>query len=235
MLCYLAGMEPYHLKCIKDGPSQPKTAKGDDTTESKWTPDERRVVIQDQILKSIIMSCIPDDIIESVISCEKAKATWTDLVHSLEGPLDTKENMIMDLNLSIKLSRLNPLKVSHRPTPAIRPYSMSLPMILENANQTQPLDLTDIYRRFVYEDKLIKRSQAEPKIQKDYKAEYKNMKAKLALLEENSSTSQTPNTFQPKKKGLLTKIFDWDEEEVSADEEVTQVKVLMALADDELT
>nr|GEU61615.1 cysteine--tRNA ligase, chloroplastic/mitochondrial isoform X3 [Tanacetum cinerariifolium] len=50
-------------------------------------------------------------------------------------------------------------------------------------------------------------SQVDPKFQKDYKAEYKKMKAKLALFE--------------------AKVFD--------DEEVTQVKVLMALADDELT
>ncbi|GKB25352.1 hypothetical protein Tco_0864753, partial [Tanacetum coccineum] len=49
--------------------------------------------------------------------------------------------------------------------------------------------------------------QADPKFQKDYKAEYKKMKAKLALLEAK----------------------------VSDDEEVTQVKVLSALADDELT
>ncbi|GKD98361.1 hypothetical protein Tco_1382258, partial [Tanacetum coccineum] len=34
---------------------------------------------------------------------------------------------------------------------------------------------------------------------------------------------------------LVAETFDWDEEEVSDDEEVTQVKVLMALADDELT
>ncbi|GJX12342.1 hypothetical protein Tco_0204100 [Tanacetum coccineum] len=47
-------------------------------------------------------------------------------------------------------------------------------------------------------------SQADPKVQKDYKAGYKKMKAKLALLEAN------PSTF-------------------------TQVKALMALADDELT
>ncbi|GJV48910.1 retrovirus-related pol polyprotein from transposon TNT 1-94 [Tanacetum coccineum] len=35
--------------------------------------------------------------------------------------------------------------------------------------------------------------------------------------------------------GLVAETFDWDEEEVSDEEEVTQVKVLMALADDELT
>nr|GEV57119.1 Ty3/gypsy retrotransposon protein [Tanacetum cinerariifolium] len=45
---------------------------------------------------------------------------------------------------------------------------------------------------------------------------------------------ENPKTFQPKNKGLVVEIFNWDEEEVSEDEEVTQVKVLMALADDEL-
>nr|GEV33350.1 retrovirus-related Pol polyprotein from transposon TNT 1-94 [Tanacetum cinerariifolium] len=36
-------------------------------------------------------------------------------------------------------------------------------------------------------------------------------------------------------KGLVAEIFNWDEEEVFDNEEVTQVKVMMALADDELT
>ncbi|GJU70754.1 retrovirus-related pol polyprotein from transposon TNT 1-94 [Tanacetum coccineum] len=36
-------------------------------------------------------------------------------------------------------------------------------------------------------------------------------------------------------QGLVAKTFDWDEEEVLDDEEETQVKVLMALADDELS
>ncbi|GKE39250.1 hypothetical protein Tco_1462655 [Tanacetum coccineum] len=75
MLCYLARMEPYYLKCIKDGPFQPKTAK--------------------------------DDIMESVISCVLAKETWTDLVHSFEGPLDIKENRIMDLKLKYQHFRAN--------------------------------------------------------------------------------------------------------------------------------
>ncbi|GJR58760.1 hypothetical protein Tco_1500922 [Tanacetum coccineum] len=93
------GMEPYYLKCIKDGPFQPKTAEGDAKPESQWNADERRVVVQDQHLKSTIMSCLPDDIMELVISCVSAKETWTDLVQSFEGPSDTKENRIMDLKL----------------------------------------------------------------------------------------------------------------------------------------
>ncbi|GJU36017.1 hypothetical protein Tco_1184371 [Tanacetum coccineum] len=48
------------------------------------------------------------------------------------------------------------------------------------------------------------------------------------------TAAKNPKTFQPKNKGLVAEIFDWDEEEVSDKEEVTQVKVLMALADGEL-
>ncbi|GKD87872.1 putative ribonuclease H-like domain-containing protein, partial [Tanacetum coccineum] len=59
------------------------------------------------------------------------------------------------------------------------------------------------------------------------------MKAKLALLELSPSSSQNSKTFQTKNKGLVVETFDWDEEEVSDEEEVTQVKVLMALNDDE--
>nr|GEY38307.1 retrovirus-related Pol polyprotein from transposon TNT 1-94 [Tanacetum cinerariifolium] len=67
------------------------------------------------------------------------------------------------------------------------------------------------------------------------KTEYKKIKAKLALLEASPSTSQTPKTFQSKNKGLVVETFNWDEEEVLDDEEMTEVKVLMALVDDELT
>ncbi|GJS23251.1 hypothetical protein Tco_0451883 [Tanacetum coccineum] len=37
MLCYLAGIEPYYFKCIKDGPFQPKPAEGDARPEAKST------------------------------------------------------------------------------------------------------------------------------------------------------------------------------------------------------
>ncbi|GJZ41686.1 hypothetical protein Tco_0588572 [Tanacetum coccineum] len=44
------------------------------------------------------------------------------------------------------------------------------------------------------------KSPAEPKAQNDYKAEYKRLKAKIALLEANPSSSHNPKTFQPKNK-----------------------------------
>ncbi|GJW90726.1 hypothetical protein Tco_0168279 [Tanacetum coccineum] len=114
------------------------------------------VVLERDRLKALV----DYGIIESVISCKTAEATWTDLVHSFEGPSDTKENRIIDMKLY----------------------------------------------------------QPEPKIQKDYKTEYKKMKGKLALLEASPSTSQNPKTSQSKNKGLVVKTFDWGEEEVSNDE-----------------
>ncbi|GJV03939.1 retrovirus-related pol polyprotein from transposon TNT 1-94 [Tanacetum coccineum] len=374
MLCYLAGMEPYYLKCIKDGPFQPKTAEGDAKPESQWTHDERRVVVQDQRLKSIIISCLPDDIMESVISCVLAKETWIDLVHSFEGPLDTKENRIMDLKLKYQTfmenstesllqtytrykALLNELEndgVNYSKHKINVGFVNSLPekwltfsQGLRSANHTQTLDLADIYERFVYDDNLIQKRYSDTKkalittpsstqistafysnnviqdfqeksdnevdertseeylrdldieyherallanskrfikrrnnfsgqkanentecykcgnkghFARDYfsktsepsykspvnnyssmskgfqpKAEYKKMKAKLALLEASPSSSQNSKSFQPKNKGLVAKTFYWDKEEVSNEEEVTHVKVLMALADDELT
>ncbi|GJY77328.1 hypothetical protein Tco_0482444 [Tanacetum coccineum] len=264
-------------------------------------PDERRVVVQDQRLKSIIISCLPDDIMKSVISCETAKATWTNLVHNFEGLSDTKENRIMDLKLEHQTFRANPTESLSQTYTHYKTllnelandgvnlskheinvgFVNSLPVKWltffhgpRNANYTQTLGLAEIYgrnsndevdersskdylrdleiefherallanskRNFAkdclsktsepsykspvtgyssvskyfqpkFTPKLIQSSQflssqAEPKIQKDYKAEYKKIKAKLSLLEAK----------------------------ISDNEEVTKVKVLMALADDEL-
>nr|GFA95219.1 retrovirus-related Pol polyprotein from transposon TNT 1-94 [Tanacetum cinerariifolium] len=293
MLCYLAGMEPYYLKCIKDGPFQPKTTKGDAKLESQWTPDERRVVVQDQCLKSIIMSCLPDDIMKYVISCVSVKEIWTDLVHNFKDPSNTKENKIMDLKLEYQTFRaksternsndevdkrssdeyLRHLDVKYQERALLanskrfikRRNNFSGQKVNENTEcykygnkghfardcfskmsnpsyQSPVNNFSSVSNGFQpnFTPKLIQsssnsNSQTNPKFQKDYKAEYKKMKAKLALLEVSPSSPQNLKTFQPKKKGLVAEIFDWDKEEVIEDEKVTQVKVLMALADDELT
>nr|GEZ99765.1 retrovirus-related Pol polyprotein from transposon TNT 1-94 [Tanacetum cinerariifolium]GEZ99768.1 retrovirus-related Pol polyprotein from transposon TNT 1-94 [Tanacetum cinerariifolium] len=132
MLCYLAEMEPYYLKYIKDGPFQPKT-----------------------------------------VDCD--------------AKLDLLEKCLT--------------------------FSQGL----RNANHTQTLDLADIYERFVYEDNLIQRRSSEEYL-RDLDVEYQER----ALLANSKRFIKRRTTSQ-------------DEEEVSDDEEVTQVKVLMALADDELT
>ncbi|GKA54922.1 hypothetical protein Tco_0753871 [Tanacetum coccineum] len=130
------------------------------------------------------MSCLRDDIIESVISCKTAKATWADLVHNFEGPSDTKENMIMDLKLKYQTFRAKPTKsLSHTYTRyktlineldndgvnlskheinvgfmnSLPEKWLTFSQGLRNANHTQTINLADIYGRFVYEDNPIQR------------------------------------------------------------------------------
>ncbi|GJR04401.1 hypothetical protein Tco_0527385 [Tanacetum coccineum] len=84
-----------------------------------------------------------------------------------------------------------------------------------------------------FQPKLIHSSEhkPEPRHTKDFKAKYNKFKAKLALL---SSSAPAPSSSLGKNKGLIAKTYDWDEEEVSSDDnEVPEVKALMALADEE--
>ncbi|GJY42966.1 hypothetical protein Tco_0431179 [Tanacetum coccineum] len=61
----------------------------------------------------------------------------------------------------------------------------------------------------------------------------RKVKAKLALLSSSASTSKSSMV---KNKGLVAKAYEWDEEDVSSDDnEMVEVKVLMALADGENT
>nr|GEW14259.1 retrovirus-related Pol polyprotein from transposon TNT 1-94 [Tanacetum cinerariifolium] len=102
-----------------------------------------------------------------------------------------------------------PTPMPKHPCPCNEPLKDNFTIALTNQASPQP-----------YSPPLI-----DPCItRKDYKDEYKKMKAKLALLEANPSTSQTSKTFQPKNKGLVVETFDWNKEEVSDDEEVTHVK-----------
>nr|GEY06875.1 hypothetical protein [Tanacetum cinerariifolium] len=293
MHCYLVGMEPCYLKCIKDGSFPPKIADGHAKPESQWTLDERRVVVQDQHLKSITMSCLPYDIIKSIIGCVLAKETWTGLVYNFEGPSDTKENRIMDIKLEYQTFRaksteslsqtythyktmLNELvndgvNLSKHEINALitTPSSSAISTAFFSNNVIQDFhensddevdersseeylrDLDVEYqerallpnlKRFIKRRSNFSSQKANENTKcykcgkKDYKAEYKKMKAKLALLEASRLSPQNPKTLQPNNKRLVAKIFDWDEEEVSDDEDVTQVKKLMALAaDDDLT
>ncbi|GKA01602.1 hypothetical protein Tco_0674267 [Tanacetum coccineum] len=71
----------------------------------------------------------------------------------------------------------------------------------------------------------------EPRHTKDFEAKYNKVKAKLALL---SSSASALSSSSGKNKGLIAESYDWNEEEVSSnDNEVTEVKALMALADEE--
>ncbi|GKC43395.1 hypothetical protein Tco_1061117 [Tanacetum coccineum] len=193
-----------------------------------------------------------DDIMESIISYETAKATWTYLVHSFEGPSNTKENKIMDLKLEYQTFRAKSSKSLSQTYTCYKTllnelandgvnlskhkinvgFMNSLPekwltfsQELRNNNHTQTFDLVDIYGRFVYEDNLIQKENSDDEIDERTSEEYlRDLDIKFyerALLENS--------------KRLVAETFDWDEEKVSDLEEMTQVKVLMDFADDDLT
>nr|GEY54810.1 hypothetical protein [Tanacetum cinerariifolium] len=62
-------------------------------------------------------------------------------------------------------------------------------------------------------------------------ANYNKVKAKLALL---SSSTLIRKSSMVKNKGLVVEAYEWDEEQVSLDDnEMVEVKVFMELADDE--
>ncbi|GJW70937.1 hypothetical protein Tco_0127854 [Tanacetum coccineum] len=66
---------------------------------NQWTGDKRKAANLDQRLKSLIMSVLPDDQMNSVINCLTAKSTWDDLILYHEGPSNVKESRVMDLKL----------------------------------------------------------------------------------------------------------------------------------------
>nr|GEV83927.1 retrovirus-related Pol polyprotein from transposon TNT 1-94 [Tanacetum cinerariifolium] len=74
-------------------------------------------------------------------------------------------------------------------------------------------------------------SQYKPELRltKDFKSKYNKVKAKLALLSSSASASKS---LMVKNKGLIVKAYEWDEEVSSDDNEMVEVKVLMALAED---
>ncbi|GKA49596.1 hypothetical protein Tco_0742669 [Tanacetum coccineum] len=75
-------------------------------------------------------------------------------------------------------------------------------------------------------------SQQKPELRpnKDVESKYNKVKAKLSLLSFGTSSKSS----MVKNKGLVAESYKWDEEDVSSDDnEMTEVKVLMALVDDE--
>ncbi|GJU42005.1 hypothetical protein Tco_1194962 [Tanacetum coccineum] len=142
----------------------------------------------------IFFTDVFDDIMESVISCETAKATWTDLAKPTESLSQTYtryKTLINELaNDGVNLSR-HEINVGF-----VNREVVNFSQVLRNANHTQTLDLADIYGR------------SSKEYLRDLDIEFH-------------------------KRSLLAN--SKHEKEVLDDEEVTQVKVLMALADDELT
>ncbi|GJW51186.1 hypothetical protein Tco_0092537 [Tanacetum coccineum] len=97
-MCHIIGIQPQFENIISKGPYIPMAA-GQWKPEGQWTANERKAANLDQRLKSLIMSVLSDDQMNSVINCLTAKSTWDDLILYHEGPSNVKESRVMDMNL----------------------------------------------------------------------------------------------------------------------------------------
>ncbi|GJU02788.1 hypothetical protein Tco_1113126 [Tanacetum coccineum] len=186
MFCYLTGMEPYYIQCVKDGPFQPKTSEGAIKPEFQWTNDERRVVNQDQRLKNTIISCLPDEIMESCISCETAKATWANWFTALKVSGDeemTQVKVLMALaddELAVRKNHAcnGPVTVCDT-----KPVTSSVPTEVKNTEQDYEIDeLTKLVQMLMNEKVKSSQKTHEPtsssKMSQDVKPKILKAKAK---------------------------------------------------------
>nr|GEV29916.1 ribonuclease H-like domain-containing protein [Tanacetum cinerariifolium] len=103
-MVFLDGLEPYLLKTLEEGPFTPMSPLStpenpQPKSQNQWTHAEARLVNQDKCLKSIIYSCLPTDVMQSILKCKIAKDIWNDLILAYEGPSDTRDTKIAALRL----------------------------------------------------------------------------------------------------------------------------------------
>nr|GEU39284.1 retrovirus-related Pol polyprotein from transposon TNT 1-94 [Tanacetum cinerariifolium] len=194
--------------------------------EGQWIADERKADNLDQRLKSLIMSVLLDDQMNSVINCLTAKSTWDDLILYHEGPSDVKESRFIDPKLCYNTFEFK------EDSPDDEEDTRSSHEYLNNLEEEyQARALLAKSKRF-FKNGIQSSPQRKLKLRptKDFEAKYNKVKAKLALLNLSASASKASMV---KNKGLISEAYEWDEEEVSSyDNEMVEVKILMALADD---
>ncbi|GJX94898.1 hypothetical protein Tco_0349484 [Tanacetum coccineum] len=283
--------------------------------EGQWTTNERKAANLDQRLKSLILSVLLDDQMNSVINFLTTKSTWDDLILYHEVPSDVKETLMNKLvNDGIKLSKL---EINTSFINGLPKKWLSFCQSLRNTNHVKDSELASLFGKLKYEENLIdniyetkknkslvsatplstaffstsifqdfqdnpddeedtrsiheylndleeeyqersllgkskrffkkgtqrfssakatdqtechKCGKKELRPTKDFEAKYNKVKAKLTLLSSSASASKASTV---KNKGLIAKAYEWDEEEVSSDDNaMVEVKVLMALAEE---
>ncbi|GKE49490.1 hypothetical protein Tco_1480748 [Tanacetum coccineum] len=158
-LVFIDGLEPYLLKTLEDGAFIPMSSLSTTKnplpkSQNQWSNAESRLANQDKRLKSIIISCLPNDVMKSVIKCKTAKEMWNDLILAHKGPFDTRDTKIATLRL--KFNAFKPLKAEVDAT-----FVNSLPRKWLSMNQTQRANnsikndsLATLYGKYNYKEGL---------------------------------------------------------------------------------
>nr|GEY55804.1 putative ribonuclease H-like domain-containing protein [Tanacetum cinerariifolium] len=103
-LVFLDGLEPYLITTLEDGLFVPMSNLSTPTNtllkrQNQWSNNESHLANQDKRLKSIIIRCLPNDVIKYVIKYKSTKEMWTKLYLAYEGPSDTRDTKIATLML----------------------------------------------------------------------------------------------------------------------------------------
>ncbi|GJU99747.1 hypothetical protein Tco_1329018 [Tanacetum coccineum] len=251
---HIIGIEPQFENIISNGPFIPM-ATSQRKPEGQWTADERKAANLDQQLKSLIVSVLPDDQMNSVINCLTAKSTWDDLILYYEGPFDVKESKVMDLKLyyntfkfkegesltqtfirykalmnelvndCIKLSKL---EINIGFINGLPKKWLSFCQSLRNTNHVKDSELASHFGLQHSPDDIKDDTRSSHRVSKCTIERTRNQAELFA------ANLKAPSSSLDKNKGLFAETYDWDEEEVSSDDnEVTEVKALMALTDEE--
>ncbi|GJV89542.1 retrovirus-related pol polyprotein from transposon TNT 1-94 [Tanacetum coccineum] len=239
-MCHIISIEPQFENIIKNGPFIPMTA-GQRKPENEWTRDERKAANLDQRLKSLIMSILLDDqmnyleINTGFINGLPKK--WLSFCQSLRSTNNVKDSKLASLfgklkygeNLIDNIYETEKNKFLVFETPLSTAFFSSS---IVQEFQDSPDDEEDTRSSHEYLNDLEEEYQAIALLAKSKiffkKAEYNKVKAKIALLSLSASASKSSKV---KNKGLIAEAYEWDDEEVSLDDnEMVEVKVLMALA-----
>nr|GEX87578.1 hypothetical protein [Tanacetum cinerariifolium] len=211
-MCHILGIEPQFENNIKNGHFILMTAC-QRKPEGQWTGDERKTANLDQRLKSLIIYVLLYDQMNSVINCLIAKSTWDDLILYHEGPSDVKESRVMDLKLCY-----NTFKFKEGET-LTQTFTRYKALMNELDFQDYPDDEEDTRSSHVYLNDLKEEYQTRALLAKSNRFFKKDTQSALAL-----------KVATIKNKGLIVEAYEWDEEEVSSDDnEMVEVKVLIAL------
>ncbi|GJW31991.1 hypothetical protein Tco_0052023 [Tanacetum coccineum] len=224
-LVYLDGLEPYLIENLENGPFvdiSPLSTSTNPLTkpQKQWSPEDKRLTNHYKRLKRIIISCLSNDVMKSVIKCTTAKSMWNDLILAHEGPSDTRDTKIAVLRL--KFNAFKALKGEKRANNSIKNDSLATLYGIYNYEE----GLMDQ----IYESKTsrftIQVSRSKALISNTH------LQDSDSDVEEDTRSSSEfladLNVEVKVKKRLFTESFNLDE-----DEGVTRVKAFMAIVEDE--
>ncbi|GJS86694.1 hypothetical protein Tco_0769330 [Tanacetum coccineum] len=154
-LVYLDGLEPYLLEILKNGPFVPKSSLSTSTNilykpQKQWSHEDRRLANQDKRLKGVIISCLPNDVLNLKTQINVFKALEGEKVNGTFTRLKCLLNDLENKGVSIPQAEVNATFVN------------SLPRKWLSMNQTQRANnsikndgLATLYGKYNYEEGMI--------------------------------------------------------------------------------